>query len=84
MITAGLGKTVQCIAFLAALLGKTGDPAVDATLPPAGAVRCAKLYMSSKASAPSSCLQPRRVRLAFIKLGLASPAPTITVKASIA
>ena len=38
---AGLGKTVQCIAFLAALLGKTGDPALDAAPPPAGAVRCA-------------------------------------------
>ena len=32
---AGLGKTVQTIAFLAALLGKTGQPALDARPAPA-------------------------------------------------
>ena len=38
---------MQCIAFLHALLGKTGDPALDAALPPAGAVQCTPLVFSS-------------------------------------
>ena len=35
---------MQCIAFLAALLRKTGDPALDGALPPAGSVQCADPY----------------------------------------
>ena len=57
---------MQCIAFLAALLGKTGDPASDAALPPAGAVRCAV----------TACSSGESVCWPFVRLLLASPALT--------
>jgi hypothetical protein len=38
---AGLGKTIQTIAFIAALLGKTGRPAEDEQPPPESATKCA-------------------------------------------